>query len=312
MRLSSCYWTVSHVSLIRQYYHYPMQNDNYMNNANGNASANASGSRSNVLNGEMGMYQINADVERYPFCLILYQDPLPYNPKYTLLDDNLVENRNVNVNESANLNTDTDGSSTKTIISPRTGRNNGTRTGTKSNKRAMESLGCEGMGILGPPLDVHSNIDVKRALKAIPSTRIRIKCIQNSFNHSLRCNDDDRSGGHTDDNDDYGHHDGDGDDVNDDGDDDDGDVNDKEHIDSTNDVDNVDNSVPRGPIPTRYVPSLDPRSNSLSSFYCIKDIVHFLVHVLYIKSLLAPSKQLIKSCKINHTKRPLPTLLASD
>ena len=66
-----------------------------MNNANGNASANASGSRSNVLNGEMGMYQINADVERYPFCLILYQDPLPYNPKYTLLDDDLVANVNV-------------------------------------------------------------------------------------------------------------------------------------------------------------------------------------------------------------------------
>ena len=280
VRLSSCYWTVSHVSLIRQYYHYPMQNDNSMNmNANGNANANAngsgsaSGSRSNVLNGEMGMYQINADVERYPFCLILYQDPLPYNPKYTLLDDDLVANMNVNVNananERANLNTDTDGSSTKTSISPRTGRNNGTRTGTKSNKRGMESLGCEGMGILGPPLNVHSNIDVRRALKAIPSTRFRIKCIQNSFNHSLRCNDDDddRSGGHTDDNDNYGHHDGNVDDVNDDGDgdddDDDGNVNDKEHIGSTNAVDNVDNSVPRGPIPTRYVPSLDPRSGCI-------------------------------------------------
>ena len=129
VRIRSNYWSISLTTLIRQY-----------------TCPNASTSATTRL--------FHADDFGHgPFCVVLHNDALSYNPLHTIFDE-----------------------CTATTSS------NGTRVRANS---CIESIGCEGMGIIGPPIDVHSAVDVRRALRAIPSTRYRLKQIIDCFNYTL-------------------------------------------------------------------------------------------------------------------------------
>ena len=92
----------------------------------------------------------NGLCKRGPFCLILYETELQFDTEHTRGDDQAV---------------------------------------TRYNSRCrpcIETIACEGMGIIGPPINVHSAIDIRRALKAIPSNAQRLRQIVDCFNYSLQ------------------------------------------------------------------------------------------------------------------------------
>ena len=107
-----------------------------------------------------GFYHSLPFFEQRPFCIVLFDQPLSCNPEHALVDDNSNVNDNTNTNSSVGIIEET-------------------------AHQCIESLGCEGMGIVGSPIDVHSAIDVRRALKAIPTTKYRIQQITNCFNFTL-------------------------------------------------------------------------------------------------------------------------------
>ena len=102
-------------------------------------------------NGRGSLYQSG------PFCIVLYQTELIVDTKHTTGDDE-ADTRNL-----------------------------------RSNNRprpCIETIACGGMGIAGPPIDVHSTISIRRALIAIPSNFQRLRQIVDCFNYSLTQNDD--------------------------------------------------------------------------------------------------------------------------
>jgi len=98
------------------------------------------------------------------FCLVLYNQELNYCPERVILDDMSPD-----------------------AMKKKTESNGGTGISSRSSNRpCIECIGCEGMGIVGAPMDVHSDVDVRRALVAIPSSIQRCRQIIDCLNYSLK------------------------------------------------------------------------------------------------------------------------------
>jgi hypothetical protein len=103
------------------------------------------------------------------FCLVLYKEELKYSSHWVMLDDDDDESSNETMQKSSGC-----GAITTT-----------TSSSISSSRPCIECIGCEGMGIVGTPMDVHLDLDVRRALVAIPSRFQQCSQIIHCLNYTL-------------------------------------------------------------------------------------------------------------------------------
>jgi hypothetical protein len=111
-------------------------------------------------------------ISRDDFCLVFHKTELKYDSHRVMLDDDASD----------------DGTGQKS-------ENRTCSSSSRSSRPCIECIGCEGMGIVGEPMDVHSDLDVRRALVAIPNSLQRCRQIIDCLNYTLQRDAKDRMEG---------------------------------------------------------------------------------------------------------------------